>query len=649
MSSNSLHSRKEWIAVGAVIGVLAVGTGGLLAAFTPSLAVFYGYPDLGVVVGAGLPAARIIALGASVVAVGNLLLAAVLAPGEPFGTVSPAGYQGLHRARIAAAVLAASAIVVAVLTIAETVGTAPGAFVVRPATFVAGIRAVEPAAGWAALAVIAAAASVAAGSILRWRSAVGLLTVLLIGLAAPPMTSVGNSEESHDWSGDSITLHTLAATLWLGSTLVLATRMPPDGNARRVMVRRHGLLAAACLVVVALSGIAPAALAVHPGQVLTTLYGLLLAVGLAAVVVLLVVGRHLRAAMTTRTRGAAARLAALELVLISAAATAGSAMTRLLPPAEEGEEATRLTFLLGYELPDHLTLADLVSRWRIDLIFGPLAIVAAVGYLWGVRRYRRSGRSWPGVRTVSWVAGCVVILVATSSGIGTYATGVFSVHMAAHMLLAVLAPVLLVLGHGLTLVLDLGGDRTRVRMRSLLDSPWVRFASHPGVALAVVATSLFGLYATGLFDVIVLDHWSHPVMDTAALGSGILVFWPLLGRSVPARALPGLGSLAVVFSVMVLHAGFSIWLLSRAQPVGRQFYAALQLPFLTDLLADQRRGAVAAWVIGELGLVLAVVTLLRRWSRPVEESSSSAIVFARSDLAPLGDSERETVKRPGEV
>jgi putative copper resistance protein D len=307
----------------------------------------------------------------------------------------------------------------------------------------------------------------------------------------------------------------------------------------------------------------------------------------------------------------------------------GTALTRLFPPAQAGYQPSRQVYLLGYELPPHLTVADLALRWRPDLIFAPLAVIAAVSYLIGVRRLRRDGRSWSAARTVSWLSGCAVLLVATSSGLGSYGHAVFSVHMVAHMLLATLVPVLLVLGHGVTLALEATRGGVRTRLLSLLDAPAVRFARHPAVAWTAVAVTLFGLYPTGLFGAIVLEHWAHLGMDLAFLGTGLALFWPVLGHSLPERGLPAIGRIVMVFAVMALHAGFSAWLLSRATPIAGQFYGALRLPFVTDLLADQRRGAVLGWALGEVPVMITVLALVMRWTRADRAESAGAAAMWR--------------------
>src|SRR6202008_2122837 len=81
------------------------------------------------------------------------------------------------------------------------------------------------------------------------------------------------------------------------------------------------------------------------------------------------------------------------------------------------------------------------------------AIIMALVYLAGVHRLHRRGDAWPKGRTFAWVCGCAVLLIATSSGIGRYMPAMFSMHMAAHMLLSMLTPILLVLGAPVTLAL----------------------------------------------------------------------------------------------------------------------------------------------------------------------------------------------------
>ncbi|SFO45281.1 putative copper resistance protein D [Pseudonocardia ammonioxydans] len=598
-----------WLPVAAVTG-LAVGVAG------PDLAVLFGYRSLGPVAAVAHPFARTLAIGAGTVAVAGLLVAVVYVPGAPRGALSPVGYGALAVVRRACPVLCAAALVVALLTVSETIGIRPAALVVDPPTLLVAMATVEPAAGWVITAVIALLVGGLASMVLTWRGASGLLMLLVAGFAVPPATSVANSERAHDWYGDALVLHTVAGVLWLASTIAVTT-LWRRSLVDRAVLGRHSRIALGCSVVLLLSGLVPTALDVGVDG-LASGYGLLVVASAALLVAGLVAVRRL-----WRPRRAP-RLWAAELTILMAAAAAGTAMSRLVPPGAAEttpyRESERLVYLLGYDLPARMGLVELAGWWRIDLLFAPAALVAAAAYLHAVRKLRRRGGTWPVSRTATWTAGCLTVLVATSSGIGAYATAVFGVHLLGHALLATVAPLLLILGHPLTLVRCVGSTRTVERVAALLDAAPMRALHRPAVAWCVATVAVFGVYATGLFDAVVLEHWSHPAMDALALGSGVVLFRAVLGSREPQP--PPFVRLGLLFAVMMLHAAFGIWLLVQAEPLAGWFYAAVAMPFVPDLLADQRQGAVVAWVVSDLAMVAAALSVARSWM--VHDRASSA-------------------------
>ncbi|MDT7673414.1 MAG: hypothetical protein QOD82_1316 [Pseudonocardiales bacterium] len=605
------------------LGVLAAAalTGGLLAAFAPSLSVLYGLPPAGVLVAAGLPAARVVAIGAAAAGIGQLLLAAVLVPGEPDDLVSPAGYAGLRATRWCALTQAVASAVVAVLTVVENTGLRATQLMDSVPALLIGLQQIEPATGWLLGALVSLLVAGLAGWVLSWRGAVGLLVLALCGLLPVTLTAATNAQRSHDIAGDALALHVLGAVLWLGSAIAVGCHLAGRGDRAAVVLRRHAALATWSLLVVGASGVISSAYALPAADLFSSGFGLLVLLSAVLLAGLAVLGNRIRAlaVASARPAGAAPSLAlsllTLELVLVGAAAAVGSGLSRLVPPAELGYETSRSIYLIGYDLPADFHPVDLLLRCRLDLVFGPLAVLAAALYLCGVRRLRRSGELWPRRYSVSWYAGCTVLLAATSSGLGSYAPAMFSVHMVQHMLLATLAPALLVLGHGATLARRAATPRTGRRLSSLLGSPAVGLATNPVIAWAAVAVTLFGLYPTGLYASIAAQHWAHLSMNVAFFGTGLGLFWSILGKSLGRRALPPIGQLVMVFAVMALHAGFAAWLLGQSVPVAAGFYGGLRLPFVPDLLADQRLGAILAWILGEVPVILAVLALVLRWTR----------------------------------
>jgi len=598
------------------IGAVAVLTGGLLSAFAPSLAVFYGLPPAGWQLSAALPAARVLAYGAAAAGVGQLLLAAVLVPGRPGDVVSPAGYAGLRAARWCALVQAVASVTVAVLTVVENGVVPAGGLGQRGSALLLGLQQIEPATGWLLGGLVALVVAGLAGWVLSWRGAVGLVPLALGALLPVSLTAATNAERSHDIAGDALALHVLGAVLWLGSALATAGHLARRGERPAVVLRRHAAISTWSLVLVGASGVVSSAYAVAPADLLSSGFGRLVLLSAVLLGALALVGNRVRA-LAARPAGpaSAAGLLTLELVLLGAAAALGTGLARLVPPAELGYETSRYIYLIGFDLPDAFHPVDLLLRCRLDLVFGPLAVLGAVLYAVAVRKPRADAEPWPRRYAAAWFAGCAVLLLATSSGLGSYAPAMFSAHMVQHMLLATLAPALLVLGHGSTLARRVAGPGTGRRLASLLGSPATALASNPVLAWAAVAATLFGLYPTGLYAAVLQEHWAHLAMNAAFFGTGLALFWSILGKGLGRRALPPIGQLVMIFAVMALHAGFAAWLLAQPVPVAAGFYGSLRLPFVPDLLADQRLGAILGWGLGELPVILAVLALVLRWSR----------------------------------
>jgi putative copper resistance protein D len=116
-------------------------------------------------------------------------------------------------------------------------------------------------------------------------------------------------------------------------------------------------------------------------------------------------------------------------------------------------------------------------------LFTTACAVAAVGYLLGVRQLRRDTIPWPAHRTACWLGGLLVVMLATGGGLARYAPVLFSAHMIAHMLTAMLAPILLVLGAPITLALrslPAAGDRRFPGPRA-----WLTAGLHSRIARVV--------------------------------------------------------------------------------------------------------------------------------------------------------------------
>jgi len=620
--------------VGAGVAIAVFVAAGLTA-LSPPL-VIPGLPDPGVPITVGLPAVRALAYAAMVIAVGALLLAAFLVAPQRSGYLDVAGYRGLRIGTWAATGWAGAALLMVPLSVADALGRPVGE-VLDPVLLLDLTPRLPTATSWLLTALVAMLVLIGCRTVLTWGWTVVLFGLALLGPVPVALTGHSAGGGAHDVATDSLVLHVLAASLWVGGLIaLLATAATPRGpdrdGALATAVPRFSRLALVCWVVLAVSGVVNALVRVPAWALVGTGYGALVLAKAVALGVLGVAGaRHRRYSVDKATRGepgALLRLGGVEVLLMLATVGLAVALGRAAPPEAAVGPPSPSEVLIGYDLTGPPTLLRLLVEWRFDLIFGTAALLLAAGYLLAVRRLRRRGDEWAVGRTVAWLSGCAVLLLATSSGIGRYGPAMFSVHMAEHMMLSMLVPILLVLGGPVTLALRAlpvaGRSRPpgpREWLLAAVHSPPARLLTNPLVALPLFVGSYYALYFSDLFAAALPQHPAHVLMNLHFLLTGALFFWPLIGVDPAPRRLPAVARLGVVFASVPFHAFFGVALMATDEVIGGAFYRALALPWVSDPLRDQQLGGGLAWASGEVPLLLVVVALMVQWSRVDERSA----------------------------
>ncbi|MFD3747306.1 cytochrome c oxidase assembly protein [Nocardia sp. NPDC058633] len=649
------------VVAGCIAAVVAAIVVALSAAQALSL---LGIPDPGALTTYGLPALRAVADLAAAVTVGSLLFAAFLLPPRDGGLLEVGGYRAVRRASDAALVWAASAALLVPLTVSDTTGQ-PVSAIWRPEVLWPVITQVEVAGAWRTTVLIALIVAIGCRCALRW----GWTPVLLAGAVATmmPLALTGHSSSggSHDVATNSLILHMVSASVWVGGLIAVLAHAMRGGADTDIAARRFSVAATVSIVVIGISGVINAWVRVPVSDLFTTTYGRLVLAKAAALVVLAAIGYLQRRASLPalaadpRDRGALIRFAGVEMLIFAATIGLAVGLGRT-PPPPPTTVPTPVEVELGYNLAGPPTMGRLLFDWRFDLIFGTLAIVLAALYLLGVRRLRKRGDAWPIGRTIAWCSGCVVLLLATSSGVGRYAPAMFSVHMGAHMALSMLAPILFALGGAVTLALRAlppagrgGVPGPREWILAAVHSPVSRFLTQPVVASVIFVAGFYALYLGGIFDTYVDSHAAHLMMNTHFLLSGYLFYWVVIGIDPKPREVAPLTKLAMVFGTLPFHAFFGIALMSMTTVLGDWFYRALGLGWNIDLLADQRNGGSFAWASGEVPLVVVMLALLIQWSRSdtrlAKRTDRAADRDNDADLTAYNAMYAELARRDGEV
>ncbi len=609
--------------VALLAGAVAAGIGGL--SIVDALAAT-GLPDPGPATTYGLPFVRAVGEIAAAVAVGSFLMAAFLVPPQRSGVLDVGGYRALRTGTIAAGVWTVCAVLLVPLTVSDITG-APLTSRLSPIDVWTVASMVETAGTWRWTALLAGIVTLVSIPVLRWTWTPVLLAGSLVTLLPLALSGHSSSGGAHDVATNSLLIHLIAGVVWAGGLMALWALAVRGGEHLDVAARRFSAIALWCFAAMALSGIVNALVRVRPGELFSTTYGWLLLGKAAALLVLGVLGLlQRRRSVRALADDPAARRPLIQLALVESmvfGVTFGLAVALGRTPPPPLAELPSITAVeIGYDLAGPPTLARVLFDWRFDLIFGTAALVAAAFYIAGVVRLRRRGDAWPVGRTIAWLCGCATLLFATSSGVGRYMPAMFSMHMTAHMMLSMLVPVLLVLGAPVTLALralpTAGKDRPpgmREWLLAALHSRVSTFFTNPLVATAIFVAGFYGLYFGGIFDAAADSHGAHLAMNAHFLLSGYLFYWVVIGVDPTPRPIPPLAKLAMVFGSLPLHAFFGVVLMGTQKVLAGDFYRSLDLPWHTDLLADQRLGGGIAWSTGEIPLVLVMLALLIQWRR----------------------------------
>ncbi len=516
------------------------------------------------------------------------------------------------------------------------------------------VTTIELGQAWLTTTLLAAATTVLCFAV-RNHTMLVFVTVLAVA-ALVPMAQQGHAAGAagHSAAITALGLHLVFAAMWLGGLLTIVLLRAELGADRLpVVLARYSTVALVCFIVVALSGYASAALRIGTWEQLGTPYGVLVLAKVAALIALgffgavqrrFLIGRISRAgAPETRAASSGGRsatasatgggrdfwvLVVAELAFMGIASGVAAALARTATPVSEETGSLARTpaeILTGEPLPPWPDWYRYFTEWDVDLIWVLACGLGIFFYLAGVMRLRKRGDRWPAYRTVLWIAGLLLLAYVTNGGVNVYEQYLFSAHMAAHMVLTMAVPVLLVPGAPVTLAaraIRPRKDGSRGGREWILLAVHSRFAAviaNPIVAAVLFAGSLWVFYYSPLFRWTMLDHIGHEWMIVHFLITGYLFVQSLVGIDPVPYRLPYAFRLVLLLGTMAFHAFFGLAIMSGTGLLLADWYGAMG--WGTDALVDQQLGGGIAWSIGEIPTVALAITVAVQWARSDEKES----------------------------
>lgn len=257
-----------------------------------------------------------------------------------------------------------------------------------------------------------------------------------------------------------------------------------------------------------------------------------------------------------------------------------------------------------------------VETWTIDPA-GLVAVAAAgLAYERGRRRIRRMAGPGRVVTTGGvwcFVAGMACVLLALDSPLGALDDVLFSAHMAQHMLLGLVAPLLIVLGRPGT-VMAWG---LRPAQRRELEARWratpLRHVNRRGAWTMVVAVcahvgSWWLWHLPPMFDLALRSDLVHAVEHATLFATGLALWWVVTGVRWKERTALAILALFAAETGTGMLAALIVLSDRPIYTVSPELHS-----WGIHALADQQLGGVEMWVLGGFIYLGAVTALTLRW------------------------------------
>jgi putative membrane protein len=190
--------------------------------------------------------------------------------------------------------------------------------------------------------------------------------------------------------------------------------------------------------------------------------------------------------------------------------------------------------------------------WSFDPAVVAWIALAAGVYGWRFRALHPGGRPDSAAtaadygRALAFGAGLLVIGLALMSPLDSLGEErLFSVHMAQHLLLMDIAPILLLLG------LSRRFMRPLVRRLRPVEQA-LGYAAHPVAVLALMVGVIWVWHLPALYDLALEHPWAHALEHLSFLAVGVAFWWYVIEPVPPRHRLEGMGTIAYVASAKLL-------------------------------------------------------------------------------------------------
>lgn len=284
-----------------------------------------------------------------------------------------------------------------------------------------------------------------------------------------------------------------------------------------------------------------------------------------------------------------------------------------------------------------LLRGPLWTNWQISpsILIGIFLLISVYVFMVGPVNASRADAAQRPIRRsqrMSFIAGCVVLLLALGPPLEDWAGLLLAGHMSQHLLLMFVVPPLLLYG--------LPGWL----LEPLLTIPGVRrtgyLLTRPVVSFALAAAVIVVWHLPPLYDAALQAEPLHILQHQMYIVTSILVWWPLVGN-LDAWPRPTPLVQCLFLFALTFPGAFVGSFLTLGEPGVYVSYRQVPRMWGIDPATDQQAAGLAMWVGGGVVYLLLITVVFFRWANREEAQelagAGSAGGIDRSGTLPAGD------------
>lgn len=255
-------------------------------------------------------------------------------------------------------------------------------------------------------------------------------------------------------------------------------------------------------------------------------------------------------------------------------------------------------------------------NWPFDVTVYAGLVLIFFGHAWLARNAGDAERG----HTLYFLAGLLTIWLALETPIDTISDHYLdSVHMLQHVLLAFVAPPLMLLG------------MSRQMAARIVRIPGVRALTEPIPAQVIAATVMIVWHVPTLYDATLRNEGLHVVEHVMFIASGLFLYWPIIdATSSNSRWKMSFGARLVYMLLATLpQDGIALALIFSRVPFYEFYTTVPRLIAGFTPLIDQTIAGAVLMIFGKLTLAIAALVVFFRWFG-AEQAEDRRLVPTRS-------------------